>query len=97
MAYADYKLCDVCGGKAFYDADLSYERGPSEWSDTPPYREAGAPQYTDETLLHKHGLRLGYLGDWAVICEGCAKTHRTAILPIEEIAASQAAKTETKE
>lgn len=25
MAAADYKLCDVCGTKAFYDASLNYE------------------------------------------------------------------------
>ena len=28
MARADYKLCDVCGEKAFYDASLNYETGP---------------------------------------------------------------------
>jgi hypothetical protein len=26
MASADYKLCDVCGNKAFYDADISDHR-----------------------------------------------------------------------
>lgn len=25
MAYADYRLCDVCGTKTFYDADLQYD------------------------------------------------------------------------
>jgi hypothetical protein len=25
MAYADYRHCDVCGAKAFYDANLSYD------------------------------------------------------------------------
>ena len=24
MALCDYRLCDVCGGKAFYDANLNY-------------------------------------------------------------------------
>ena len=24
MALADYRLCDVCGSKAFYDARLNY-------------------------------------------------------------------------
>lgn len=28
MAMADYYLCDVCGGKCFYDANLNYERDP---------------------------------------------------------------------
>ena len=26
MAYADYCLCDLCGGKAFYDANIEDER-----------------------------------------------------------------------
>lgn len=25
MASCDYKLCDVCGGKAFYDSNLQYD------------------------------------------------------------------------
>lgn len=25
MALADYRLCDVCNGKAFYDAELRYD------------------------------------------------------------------------
>jgi hypothetical protein len=25
MAMADYRLCDVCGKKAFYDANLNYD------------------------------------------------------------------------
>lgn len=35
MAYADYRLCDVCGGKTFYDANLDYHQPdaehPAEW------------------------------------------------------------------
>jgi len=27
MAIGNYKLCDVCGKKAFYDAELNYEFG----------------------------------------------------------------------
>lgn len=32
MASADYKLCQVCGGKTFYDSDIhyDYERGEYE-------------------------------------------------------------------
>jgi hypothetical protein len=26
MAYADYRLCDVCEEKTFYDANLDYDR-----------------------------------------------------------------------
>jgi hypothetical protein len=25
MAMRDYRLCDVCGGKVFYDANLNYD------------------------------------------------------------------------
>jgi hypothetical protein len=79
MAASDYRSCDVCGGKAFYDANLNYENGDNvdgEWvyPDT-PYRVAGEDQ-------GKYGSALDYVGDWAVICTDCAKTHRTAILPI---------------
>jgi len=79
MAGADYRSCDVCGGKAFYDADLNYDTGNKvngKWvySET-PYRIAGEDQ-------GPHGVGLGYVGDWAVICTQCAKTHRIAIFPI---------------
>ena len=72
MALADYRLCDVCGAKAFYDARLNYEntRDESEW-----FRVCGERGY---------GHRLDSLGDWAVICGDCAKTHRTAIVKKEE-------------
>ena len=29
------------------------------------------------------GYKLQYLGDWAVICRDCAKTHKTIVVPIE--------------
>lgn len=43
MAAADYKLCDVCNGKSFYDANVDYEepeppkyewlpRGVGDWA-----------------------------------------------------------------
>lgn len=80
MAGADYKSCDVCGGKAFYDANLSYSDGMDEWSkDRPPYRVAGQQQYSTPETNQKHGSRLGYVGDWAVICTECAKTHTVVI------------------
>lgn len=73
MAAADYRLCDVCGGKAFYDSNLCYE-DEREAPDRPPFRVAGEAA--------DWGYRLGYLGDWAVICNDCSKTHRTMIVPI---------------
>lgn len=68
MASADYRLCDVCGGKAFYDADLNYE-------------ETTDP---DEMIRDSLGTKLGYVGDWAVICRNCAKTHKVEIVKIEQ-------------
>lgn len=83
MAAADYRLCDVCDGKVFYDANLNYEQGrASEWAKRQtPFRWAGEEQgkpENDDWLL-----RLDYLGDWAVICDECAKTHKTVVVQID--------------
>lgn len=84
MAMADYRLCDVCGEKVFYDANLNYEEGRSEWAkDREPFRNAGEAQYTNPEHK-KFAYRLDYLGDWAVICTDCAKTHKTVVVPIEQ-------------
>ncbi len=82
MAAADYRLCDVCDGKVFYDANLNYERGGDDkWAKRKaPFRWAGEDQgkpENDDWLL-----RLDYLGDWAVICSNCAKTHKTIVVPL---------------
>lgn len=82
MAAADYRLCDVCDGKVFYDSNLNYERGPSGWRANAPYRQNGEQQYADAVFNEKSGMRLDYLGDWAVICTDCAKTHKTVVVPI---------------
>ena len=83
MALADYRLCDVCGGKAFYDANLNYEQGINSLR-AKPYRIGGEEQYDDAKMLEQYGNRLDYLGDWAVICNGCATKYRTKIVPITE-------------
>lgn len=80
MASADYRLCDVCTGKAFYDANLNYEEGASDHYK--PYRTAGKDQYEKPDLVEKYGTRLDYVGDWAVICNDCAKQFKTQIIPI---------------
>lgn len=80
MAASDYRLCDECGKKAFYDSNLDYEsRNPETRK---PYRIAGNEQYEDTIINEKHGLRLGFVGDWAVICDECAKNFKTQIVPI---------------
>jgi hypothetical protein len=82
MAGGDYRSCDVCGGKVFYDAELVYVMG--EERDLEPYRIAGEEQYPTEEFNNKYGYQLGRTGDWAVICHSCAKTYKTAIVPIGE-------------
>lgn len=72
MAMSDYRLCDVCGGKAFYDALLDYE-GKN------PYLVGGNEQYTTDGLK-KYSLSLGNVGDWAVICTNCSNKFRTMIV-----------------
>jgi hypothetical protein len=90
MAAADYRLCDVCGHKVFYDSNLNYEQGKSEYGDTPPFRTAGEPQaFTTPEAADKWGMRLDWLGDWAVICEDCAKTHKCIVVPIAAAPAAQ--------
>jgi len=81
MALCDYRLCDVCGRKAFYDAHLNYDDRPSEYrSVDKPYRVAGAEQYEKPELNQKHGMRLDYVGDWAVICADCSDKYETKIV-----------------
>ena len=67
MAAADYRLCDVCGGKVFYDANLNYDFGERS--------PCGDP-------------KLDYLGDWAVICDECCKTHVCVVMKRADIDAS---------
>lgn len=84
MALSDYRLCDVCDSKAFYDSKLNYCDGTDEWSkDDTPFRFAGKEQFDNPELNQKYGMRLDYVGDWAVICSDCAKTHKTIVVPIE--------------
>lgn len=75
MARADYRLCDVCDSKVFYDANLNYDEA-REKNDPESFRMAGA--------VEPWGARLDYLGDWAVICSHCAKTHKTIVVQIEQ-------------
>lgn len=77
MAGGDYRSCDVCGGKVFYDAHLNYDVS-TRTTTIPPEkmaREAGVPQ--------PYGYSLDHLGDWAVICNGCSKTHKAVVVPLE--------------
>lgn len=53
MAALDHYICDVCGAKCFYDANVNWEA----------YRA------------------MKMLGEMAVICGKCARTHVVKILP----------------
>jgi len=72
MAVADYRLCDLCGNKAFYDSDLDYN------FPTPknPINKEDCVVGTYYTLQH--------LGDWKVLCNNCSKTHKCVIEKREE-------------
>jgi len=82
MAMADYRLCDVCERKAFYDSNLNYEFA----SKSEPIPDGESIKYLGVVT---RGQRLDYLGDWAVLCRDCAKTHRTQIVPIEATASKE--------
>lgn len=73
MAGSDYRLCDVCGRKVFYDSGLNYET--TNVTTDKVAKVAGESQGA-------WGYKLESLGDWAVICRNCAKTYKTAIIPI---------------
>lgn len=88
MALADYRLCDICDSKCFYDAHLNYETGLSEYGAT-PYKVNGNLQALDLEAHNKFGNRLDYLGDWAVLCRECAQKHKTVILPQSQEVAMQ--------
>lgn len=75
MAACDYRQCDVCRSKTFYDANLNYEPASELPEGVQPYKQVGEPQGYN----HLQGL-----GDWAVLCVECAKTHKTQIVANEK-------------
>lgn len=84
MAAADYRLCDVCGGKVFYDSNLNYE-SPNSWNGhRRAFRNAGEPQFDTDEKVKKWGMKLDYLGDWAVICNVCALSHKTIVVSLTD-------------
>jgi hypothetical protein len=75
MAAGDYKDCDKCGGKTFQDYGLDYD-----WAD-----KNGNDFYGDKIkLVRGTNYSLHNLGDWTVLCQECAKTHKIIIVPITE-------------
>jgi len=71
MAVSDYYLCDLCGNKCFYDANLNYKFD----SKTNPIAE-------DKRVRGTH-ISLDYCGDMGALCLNCAKTHEVVIMPLK--------------
>lgn len=66
MALADYYLCDVCERKTFYDGNVPYGE----------YQEG-----VQQNPKTGHPWPDGNVGDMAVLCRECAKTHKITITP----------------
>lgn len=66
MALADYRLCDICNGKAFYDSNLNYEFADK-------YTKIPADELIQQPK--SDSMKLDYLGKWVVLCRECSKTH----------------------
>lgn len=66
MAAADYYLCDVCGCKTFYDAQLSYGEGINSVIE-------------NENPFTKHPWPDGDVGWMVVICKDCAWDHVVSV------------------
>jgi hypothetical protein len=60
MALGDYCLCEVCGGKSFYDARL-------EFDDVVVIDKDGNKEFLCLPVR---------CGDYAGLCVECAKTHK---------------------
>jgi len=71
MAAADYRLCDVCDAKTFYDTTLGYEFEEDSWA---PFDE----------IDKKRGWKLGNLGDWICICKECSEKYKVVLMDREE-------------
>ena len=65
MAGADYRDCDVCGDKVFYDACLCYEFDEGK---TTLKNNKEVPYY------------LGNLGNWIVLCKDCSKKYELQVV-----------------
>ncbi len=80
MASGDYKSCDVCGSKAFYDASLNYKHREESWDEINNliiYEDRDFPPLLSNN--RDTHLYLDYCGAWAILCNDCAKTHEAVI------------------
>lgn len=71
MALADYYLCDHCGCKTFYDANLPYGVNSEHFGKA------------EGEMLHnpltQHPWPDGYIGYMVVLCFQCAETNQDAV------------------
>ncbi|WP_250489938.1 hypothetical protein [Caballeronia sp. INML2] len=81
---ADYRLCDVCDGKAFYDSNLDYEFVGQSSCGGEKITPDDCTRVVGEPPTEFFGYKLQYLGDWAVLCKNCAKTHKCVIVPLQD-------------
>lgn len=78
MASGDYRACDVCGVKTFYDANLHYVYDDER------------SEYDTGPLLEENGVvssyALAFLGSWACVCDGCCKEWTARVVRRSELA-----------
>lgn len=77
MAMADYRWCDKCGCKAFYDANLNYNCAEQN-RPIPDYLEPFKICGTEKHELE--GYALDNVGDWGVLCHKCAEQYEINIV-----------------
>ena len=71
MAGADYRLCDICDRKTFYNANLNYEFERDSWK---PF----------EGIDKRRGWKLDNLGDWICLCKECSEKYKVVVMDREE-------------
>ena len=56
MALSDYRLCDVCGSKAFYDAELNYDMGEIDKHGNPKLERVGDMKVICDSCAKTHEI-----------------------------------------
>jgi len=69
MASGDYRSCDSCGCKAFYDANLNYD-GHTEFANS------GGVLFNNDRSY----IELDSLGSWIVLCKDCSLKHKIGFI-----------------
>jgi len=54
MALSDYRLCDVCGGKAFYDVNLNYDEDEVDKYGNPKLERVGDMKVICDSCAKTH-------------------------------------------